>query len=1239
ADLVLEYQSAVLSPAQIGTLAEGLLCGASALPRSLAHALGALDMGDATAQIRLQAWSEGPRMAGDLHWLPDVIRHHDPDGIAVEDQTCQMTYRQLDDLSDALAGGLSQHGIGPGDLVGICMTRKCDLLASLLAVWKRGAAYVPLDPSHPAERLRYLLSDSGVSLVIVDKALDPSVLPATCQSLFVQDLHAPPMPSLSSPGPEGRAYIMYTSGSTGLPKGVEITHGALANYLAHAAQAYCREVTAAIVSSAFTFDATLTTLLAPLLSGVRIEMLAQDGAEVPTLAGRLLTATGPLLLKLTPTHLWAIRDYLEGPVPDFRHCIVVGGEAFSTDLARHYQTLLPSARLINEYGPTETVVGCTIHEFDGQDCAHHVPIGRPIRNVTLKLLDEAGQEVPPGRPAELLIGGAGVGVGYHGRPALTAERFITLSDGRRYYRSGDLACWSEQGQLLYHGRKDDQLKVRGHRIEPAEVEGPLRLVPGVTQAAVALVTGPAGSVDFVGYVGCTPALYDEARLKALLRSSLPDHLIPDRILAIDALPLTPNGKLDRAALPAPEAARRAPAGPPAASVLQKLLVRIADVIGYDIDPDMNFLESGLNSLTLMKLHAQLVNREGFDFQLVDFFTYPTPRALAQHVTGQQTEAVPGVDHPDQITGEDIAIIGMAVNVSGAADLGQFYETITRGQTNFVPVGPERADPGHRGHVAVASTIEGLFDFDPDYFGLSLADAELMDPQQRLILMGAVHALENAGLAPAAELAQPIGVFVSSSENQYQQALLRSGAGPVDGFQMSLLNEKDFVSTRIAYHLNLTGPALTVQSACSSSLAAIHVACQHLRLGECGIALAGGVSADPRLTEGYEYRPGRIFSHDGSCRAFGAESNGTVPANGMGLVVLKPLSRARAEGDRIYAVIRGSAINNDGHAKVGFTAPSVSGQAAAICRALEAAKAAPSDIGYIEAHGTGTHLGDPVEFEALCQAFGAQDAGGSATALGSVKSQLGHTASAAGVIGLIRAALGIYGRVLPATFGAEMPNPHLPLDNSPFHLNTRPKFWAADCRLAGVSSFGMGGTNAHLILGNAPEETAAPVNRPAFLPFSARTATALRSNVEKALALLSGGEVSLAALATAQRAGKSHYPRRIGFECASIEDAIAQLSAYLADGSCGQGLSDPCQKWLAHGGTAPQGPKALLPLDSLPYAFDRRPLRLSLAPAQAPTCQRSVTECLYQSEWARMMRLPKLDARESPLVLVNAPARL
>jgi len=1238
ADLVFEYQTAVLSPLQITALADAIGCGASALPGSLALALGALSVGADDGRAQLRGWSEGSRVAIGEPWLPDAVKAHNPDDIAVSDQTGQMTYPQLDELSDAIAGGLSQNGIGPGDLVGICMKRSGALLACVLATWKLGAAYVPLDPSHPTERLSYLLADSKVTLVVVDQMLDPSVLPPRCKSVRVGDLRGPLVPSAQHRR-EARAYMMYTSGSTGLPKGVEITHGALANYLAHAAEAYCEGVAAAIVSSAFTFDATLTTLLAPLLAGIRIEMLPQDGAEVPVLARRLLTAKEPLLLKLTPTHLWAIRDYLDAPAPDFRHCVVVGGEAFSDDLARQYQALFPKARLINEYGPTETVVGCTVHEFDGREGLNDVPIGRPIRNVTLKLLNEAGQDALPGQAGELLIGGAGVGIGYYGRTALTAERFITLADGQRYYRSGDLARWSDEGQLLYQGRKDDQLKVRGYRIEPAEVEGPLRRIPGVTQAAVALAEAPGASLSFVGYVVCAPEFFDEAGMKGALRSSLPDHLIPDRIVTIDALPLTPNGKLDRAALPTPEVAQHLASATQTETVLRDLLLKIAEVVGYEIDPDMNFLESGLNSLMLMKLHAQLTRRDGFDFELVDFFTYPTPRTLARHLTGQQPADHAGEREPARIVAEDIAIIGMAINVSGAADLARFYETITRGQQNFVPVGTDRADPQRSGRVEIASTMERLFEFDPDYFGLSVADAELMDPQQRLILMGAVHALENAGLAPAAELAQVVGVFVSSSENQYQQGLLCNGAGAVDGFQMSLLNEKDFVSTRIAYHLNLTGPALTVQSACSSSLAAIHVACQHLRLGECELALAGGVSADPRLTDGYDYRPGRIFSNDGTCRAFGAESNGTVPANGMGLVVLKPLSRAVQDGDRVYAVIRGSAINNDGHGKVGFTAPSVAGQAAAIRRAMDVAGVAPSDIGYVEAHGTGTRLGDPVEFEALCQAFGAVDTGNKSTALGTVKSQLGHTASAAGVIGLIRAALGIYGRVLPATFGAERPNPHLSIDSSPFYLNDRPRFWRSDNRLAGVSSFGMGGTNAHLILGNGPELAPSQDNRPAFLPFSARTATALRSNIDKALGLLAAGEVSLASLAAVQRASKSHYPQRVGFQCTSTEDAIAQLSGYLGDGKARSGLSEAGQAWLSQGAKVPDGPKAPLPLDSLPYAFDRRVLRITQASSETAPSQRTATDCLYQLEWTRMKRVPPRHVNATPLVMINAPAAL
>lgn len=1242
AELLLEFCEEEVPSQDASFLIAAFAQGVARVPNHAADTLQALPAMSAVDRENVATWAVG----GEIDVAPvdplRVLADHAsmmPDTTAVFDEKQSLSYAELEQRAACIAMGLKRQGVGHGTLVGICLTRCVDLLSTVLAVWKAGAAYVPLDPSHPDERLAYLLEDSGAGVVITEVPLSANVLPVNCVEIAIDRLIASDGVGVefACPAPEDRAYVMYTSGSTGQPKGVAISHRALASYLSHAVETYFPDVDSALVSSAFTFDATLTTLLAPLVAGKSIRFLAQDGAEVPTLAKLLQEATAPLLLKVTPTHMWALLNYLSDSVSPLPHCFVIGGEALDQTVAERFQTLFAQARLINEYGPTETVVGCTTHQYSSGQVKGDVPIGRPIAGARIRLLDQLGADCPPGVSGEIMIGGAGLGIGYHNRPSLTEERFVTLADGQRYYSSGDLAYWSRDGLLHYLGRKDEQIKVRGYRIEPAEVETALRQLTGVVQAVINVRAAPDGSAVFAGYLVCPDNAFDPTAMTGELARRLPAHLVPDVLVRIDSLPITANGKLDRAALPDPSYGSTSPDEHIAANqdLITSLTEQISELVGYPVDADTNFFEAGLNSLLLMKLHSALVKRQGLSLELVDFFTYTTARALAEYLSGQMPDEGDD-DTPQGGVGHDqIAIIGMAVNLPNAPDLDAFRDSIMQGLDNFSTIGATTAADGTAGQVGVSATMDGLFDFDPEYFGLSAADAELMDPQQRLILMGAVHALENAGLAPGHHAGLPVGVYVSSSENQYQQTLLRAGAGEADQFQMSLLNEKDFVSTRIAYHLNLTGPAMTVQSACSSSLAALHVACQQLRAGECQVALAGGVSADPRLLDGYTYRPGRIYAHDGHCRAFGADANGTVPANGMGLVVLKPLAAAQADGDRIYATIRASALSNDGYSKVSFTAPSVSGQSRAISHAMSAAGVRPDQIGYIEAHGTGTPLGDPIEFEALGRVFGDASATSPHCALGSVKSQLGHTASAAGIVGLIRATLGIHGRIIPATFGAETPNPNLPIAGSPFYLNSHPKVWASDSRMAGVSSFGMGGTNAHVVISNAPEVLIEGGEVPEFLAFSAHCTVSLRRSVKAALDGLADGTLRLSALAKVQAATRSHYNQRAGFYCRNSAEALDKLSAFLETGQASEDIPEAGQRWMLRLADAPLPAKAVLPLDTKPYPFDKRVFRKAVEPLPSVGVARAPIDAwIYQHEWRRRQRVMAGSSSERDRIFVG-----
>jgi yersiniabactin nonribosomal peptide/polyketide synthase len=456
--------------------------------------------------------------------------------------------------------------------------------------------------------------------------------------------------------------------------------------------------------------------------------------------------------------------------------------------------------------------------------------------------------------------------------------------------------------------------------------------------------------------------------------------------------------------------------------------------------------------------------------------------------------------------EPIAVIGLAGRFPGAPDVEAFWRSLTDGRGVSRPFTPEELDAAEvslaaraaPNFVGAGAFLEGCEQFDAALFGYSRAEAEMIDPQQRLFLQAAWRALESAGYAPLA-VPHKTGVFGSARMSSYPSldAARFGSLAQVRGMQALIGNDKDYLCTRVAYKLRLTGPALTVQTACSSSLVAVHMACESLRAGDCDMALAGGVGLSFPQCGGYLHQPGMIFSPDAQCRPFDAGANGTFAGHGQGLVVLRRLQDAERDGDIPIAILRGSAVNNDGHRKVGYTAPSVAGQIEVIREALLLADVAAADIGMIEAHGTGTPLGDPIEIEALRGIFPQRAAGAEGCAIGSLKGNFGHLDTAAGIAGLLKAILAVSRGVIPASLNYASPNPALQLDASPFHVPTRRQDWTAAVRTAGVSSFGIGGTNCHVVVqsprqGPVAEPFTANADARGMLLLSAATPASLRA---------------------------------------------------------------------------------------------------------------------------------------------------
>ncbi len=506
--------------------------------------------------------------------------------------------------------------------------------------------------------------------------------------------------------------------------------------------------------------------------------------------------------------------------------------------------------------------------------------------------------------------------------------------------------------------------------------------------------------------------------------------------------------------------------------------------------------------------------------------------------------------------DGVAIIGMSARFPRSRSVAEFWTRLIAGESlistfseeELRAAGVDQSLLASLDYVRRGSTLEQAEYFDAKFFGVSRREAEVMDPQHRVFLESAWEALEHSGYTGDGAR---VGVYAGVSINTYFLQLLSNPAvlASAGGYQLMLGNDKDFIATRVAYKMNLRGPAVVVQTACSTSLAAVHLACRGILEGECEMALAGGVSIPFPQGLGYPYIPGMILSPDGFCRPFDRDAKGTVPGRGAGIVVLKRLSQALADDDFIYAVIRGSAWNNDGAGKVGYTAPSIEGQAAVIREAQLAAGIPANRIAYVEAHGTGTELGDPIEVAALTEVFQESNSAPGSCVLGAVKANMGHADVAAGVAGLIKASLAIHNGVIPPTPHFRQANPELALEKGPFVVSASRMSWPDGERWAGVSSFGIGGTNVHVVLSSAPVKQAAgkpdspAKQRTHVFPLSARTPTALAKVREQLAAYIeSDSAIDLSAVASTLQMGRRAFEHR----SAVLAKDAAELRARLRE---------------------------------------------------------------------------------------------
>jgi amino acid adenylation domain-containing protein len=567
-----------------------------------------------------------------------------PATVAVMSGRRQVSYQDLNERANKVAHFLRRRGVGPDVLVGVCLERSPEMIIALLAVWKAGGAYVPLDPAYPLERLSFMIEDAQPLVLLTEERCrqlfsaigDKAIYLDSEWPMFDQEVSDNPT---SSAGPANLAYVMYTSGSTGKPKGAMITHCGLVNYLWWAIRTYAVEPGRSVpVHTSISFDLTVTSLYTPLLAGGTAELLPEDiGAQ--NLVAALLRAGDRSLVKITPAHLQLLSQQISPKdAGGMSRTFVIGGENLLAETLEFWRVAAPGTRLINEYGPTETVVGCCVYEVRVVDPhSGSVPIGRPIANTQLYVLDPALKPVPPGVMGELYIGGVGVARGYLNRPELTAERFLPdpFRDGpdSRLYKTGDLARYRTDGTLEYLGRTDDQVKVRGYRIELGEIEATLAAHTKVQSCAVVAREDDPGHKQLVGYLtaadGDAPSTDD---LREFLKERLPEYMVPARFVLLDSLPLTVNGKVDRKALPAPsiKPSGVGNGGTPhtkTAKIVASFWSDLLHVDGIGVEDD--FFDLGGDSITAVALVTRLRAAFGCDPGLSVLFERPTIAGISE----------------------------------------------------------------------------------------------------------------------------------------------------------------------------------------------------------------------------------------------------------------------------------------------------------------------------------------------------------------------------------------------------------------------------------------------------------------------------------------------------------------------------------------------------------------------------------------------------------------------------------
>ncbi|MBC7713428.1 MAG: amino acid adenylation domain-containing protein, partial [Rhizobacter sp.] len=1021
-----------------------------------------------------------------IHNLFEKISDDKKSSIALSIGATVLTYLELETKSNKISNALINSGVHPGDIVGVSLKRSPELVATVLGILKAGAAYLPLDPEYPLERLKYMVSHSRVEKIITHQSLAGIFKDSKADIMVFEkiNLNVSDMRPVVDESKIDLAYVIYTSGSTGNPKGVSMGHKALVNLIQwQNEQTIFKTNSITLQFTPLSFDVHFQEIFSTLSLGGHLVMISEElrldtYALLKTLEEKKVNRIFLPYVALNHLSEIAVAHNL---YPSALKEVTTAGEQLKiTSNIRAFFTKLNQATLYNHYGPSESHVVTSLTLSGEASAWPALPtIGKAISNSFTYLLDENMLPVDTGSEGDIYLGGICLANGYLYSPELTNERFLNTKEFGRIYKTGDIGYVNAEGNIVFLGRKDGQVKIRGYRIELGEIELAIMKQSDVNRSVVKVIESHDGEGEnyICAYVTGNVNI---GKLREALRSELPEYMVPSHFLKIESIPITPSGKVDYKNLPKPDNTRPELAEEfvAAESATQKLIQKCWKkyLKISEIGIDDNFFDLGGTSLMAIKILIDLNQISEKKLTVVNLFQYSTIRKISSFIDNEKDELDMFIERQNDSTGTisgDIAVIGMTGRFPGSSNIDEFWNNLVAVKNSLEKFSPDLLNPAvdpelaqDSNYVFVQGNHPGQENFDNKFFGMTPREAELMDPQQRKFLEITHEGLELAGYNPE-NYNGSIGIFAGMGNSKYNRLVDQypEKVKMIGDFNVMLGLEKDYIATRVAFKLNLKGPALSIHTACSTSLVAIIEAVKNLRLHNCDMALAGGISISGAPSTGHLFQEGGILTQNGECRSFDSEATGTAFTDGSGVVVLKRLSDAEKDSDTILAVIKGVGINNDGANKMSFTAPSVLGQAEAILRAHRDAGITADTLGLIEAHGTATPVGDPIEVEALIKAFRKSTENRNYCYLTSVKSNVGHLTGAAGVASFIKAVKAVNTGIIPGTAHYTSPNKLLALDESPFIITneSRPFPENHTHRRAGISAFGVGGTNAHVII--------------------------------------------------------------------------------------------------------------------------------------------------------------------------------